>query len=140
MSGQYTPVEPLRVSLQTLLDVSADSALVPGGVVDVLPPTPTYDCVRVVVRGRPIGAVADALVWECQAEIDIFSTARSTANAMRIADAIFGILNHQTPAVEGWTVIQMVVLDIAPIEGERVEDQHVLRWLIPVVISIEKSA
>jgi hypothetical protein len=140
MSGTYIPLDNLRVGLQTLLAVDALLSIVPGGVVDQLPETPDYEIVRVVTRGKPIGAIADARVWECEAEIDIYSIAPNTSNALSVADVIFGLLNHQVPVVDGWTVIQMAVLDITPIEGEQVGDQQVHRWLIPVLISIEKSA
>lgn len=140
MSDAYIPHRNIRDALQGIVDVPAVTSLAVGGVVDKLPKTPRYAIVRIVVRGRPVGPIASSRVWECEAEIDIYSTYEGTTEAMQIANVIVGLLDFQPLTVDGWTVIEMSVQDLAPVEDELIADDHVGRWQIPVLIHAEKAA
>ena len=140
MSNQHIPHQDLREALQAVLVAPSVLALATGGVVDALKDAPSYPAVRVVVRGRPVGAIAGHGIWECEAEIDIYSAYGGTAEAMQVANVIVGLLNLQPLTVSGWTVIEMSVQDLVPLEDELVGEVTVNRWQVPVLIHAERAA
>lgn len=114
--------------------IGISPAIAGGRIYDQLPEDVAFPCVRVVLRGKPIGGIADARTWQCEAEIDVFSTYDGSLEAVQIADAVILELNLTALAVTGWTVPVMTVTDTYCEPDEFVKGQAVKRWTVPVLL------
>lgn len=134
MSLTHIPLADLDEGLIAVLDVDAVRALAAGGVVDVLPQDPPYPIVRVTTRGKPFGPIAGHSHWECDVEIDIYSTYAGAQQCLRIANVISGILNMQPLALDGWTAQIVSLLDCYEVPDEFVNGVQVKRWTLPFLV------
>jgi hypothetical protein len=139
VSLTHIPHEDLRQALQLTLAVDAVLSLSLGGVVDELGETPVYPVTRVRVRGRQQGPIAGNSIWECEAEIDVFSEYDGSAQVTPIANAIAGLLDLQALAVSGWTVIEMSVLELYRVGETVIADKLAYQWQMPVLIHVVRA-
>lgn len=140
MTDTAAPLVGLTAALIARLRSGTVATLVPAAaIVNTLPPNPTLPMVRVRVRGKPMGPIAGQTQWECEAEIDVFTTYQGDAQAFGIASAAIAQLNLQSLAVAGWTVLLMSVLDVVTIPDEFVNGDEVKRLLVPVLLLVEAA-
>jgi len=142
ISAQH-PLADITAALIAKLRVSSLLSLALGGVVNELPQSPavvTLPVVRVVVRGKPIGPIAGASIWDCEAEIDSFSDYAGDLQNFAIMSEVMALLNLQVLVVDGWTVPQLSLADPFDVEDEQVNGKKVKCKKSPFHMTVRAAA
>lgn len=134
-----TPLTSLSEGIMAALNVPAVTALATGGVTNALPDDPSYPIVRVTARGKPVGPIAGHSIWECEAEVDIYTDYAGDQEALAIADAIATVLNQQALTADGWTVLLSSLLDLYRVPDEFINGLSVNRWTLPFLVRMARA-
>lgn len=124
MSTPNHPLTDITKAIIAKLRVTAVLSLATGGVKNELPQPPeqvALPAVRVSVRGTPTGPINGASIWDCEAEVDVYSSYAGDSASFGIANEVLGLLNLQPLVVDGWDVITMSLVNMDP-NAERDEE------------------
>ena len=140
MTDVAQPVAAVLAGLKRVATTPAISALVPGGVRNDLPPSPTYPAVRLWARGKPVGPIAGASVWDVNVEIWIYSTASGDAEALAIAEAIDGELKAHGLTLDGWAAVVVAWEDLFPAGDEDLNGVPLKAWVMAFTVRVDQVA
>ena len=139
MTDTAQPIAALLTGVYTALNVSSVTALATGGVHNELPPTPTYPCVRLWARGKPVGPLAGHSVWEAEVEVWIYSLYSGDQQALAIAEVVGGLLHYQPLTTPGWTTILVAWEDLFSAADEDLGGQALKAWVLSFTVHLERA-
>ena len=139
MTDTAQPIAALLDGVFAAVNVPSATALATGGIYNDLPPNPTYPCVRLWARGKPVGPIAGSSVWEADVEIWIYSLYSGDVEALALAEVIGGLLHYQTLTTPGWNTVLVAWEDLFSAADEDLEGQPLKAWVLSFRVHLERA-